>query len=190
MLHLWADQYRFHLRTQLLRRWRFPQLKMLLVQSVVWLRKVTNLWCDLEVKFLSDDYTNPKKLRPFGFIQFPNRSLVFPLMQHYEYTLRNADIGNEWYLAYITNALSKPIFFSWGLAHWQRFWTIHPTRSSIQMFKYNKIQQEYVNFCCLYLKQVFIAGVLYSIGRNVYSTAIYYWWFWQHLHLWLCGCHL
>jgi len=23
------------------------------------------------------------------------------------------------------------------LAHWQHFWTVHPTRSAIQMFKYN-----------------------------------------------------
>ena len=32
---------------------------MLLDQSVMWSRKVTNLWCDSEVKSLSNDYTNP-----------------------------------------------------------------------------------------------------------------------------------
>ena len=36
--------------------------EMLLGQSVLWLRKVTNLWCYSEVKFLSNDYTNPKIL--------------------------------------------------------------------------------------------------------------------------------
>src|SRR6218665_850164 len=32
---------------------------MLLGKSVMRLRKVTNLWCASEVKFLSNDYTNP-----------------------------------------------------------------------------------------------------------------------------------
>jgi len=33
--------------------------QMLLHQNVMWLRKVTNLWCDSEMKFPSNDYTNP-----------------------------------------------------------------------------------------------------------------------------------
>jgi len=33
--------------------------QMLLDQSVMWLWKVTDLWCDSEMKFLSNDYTNP-----------------------------------------------------------------------------------------------------------------------------------
>ena len=32
---------------------------MLLDQSVKWLRKVTTLWLDSDVKFLPNDYTNP-----------------------------------------------------------------------------------------------------------------------------------
>ena len=32
---------------------------MLLDQSVIWLQKLTNLWCDSEMKFLSNDYINP-----------------------------------------------------------------------------------------------------------------------------------
>jgi len=47
------------IRTRLLYRRRSQQAEMLLYQSVMWLRKVTNLWCDSEVKFLSNDYTNP-----------------------------------------------------------------------------------------------------------------------------------
>jgi len=35
---------------------------------------------------------------------------------------------------------SKPIFYSWGLAHWQRLWMVQPTRNAIQMFKCNTNQ--------------------------------------------------
>ena len=28
-------------------------------ESIMWLQKVTNLWCDSEIKFLFNDYTNP-----------------------------------------------------------------------------------------------------------------------------------
>jgi len=34
----------------------------LLDQSIMWSQKVTNLWCDSEVKFLSNDYTNPNTI--------------------------------------------------------------------------------------------------------------------------------
>jgi len=36
-------------------------------------------------------------------------------------------------------AFLETYFFSWDFAHWQRFWMVHPTGSTIQMFKYNTI---------------------------------------------------
>ena len=38
-------------------------------------------------------------------------------------------------------AFLKTYFFSWGLAHWQHFWTVHPNRSAVQMLKCNTKQQ-------------------------------------------------
>jgi len=40
-------------------RYSDSEAQMLLDQSVMWLRKVTNLWCDSKMIFLSNDYTNP-----------------------------------------------------------------------------------------------------------------------------------
>src|SRR6218665_261683 len=38
----------------------------------------------------------------------------------------------------------KTYSFSWGLAHWQHFLTVHPTRRAIQMFliQYNIVQPQ------------------------------------------------
>src|SRR6218665_724656 len=38
----------------------------------------------------------------------------------------------------------KTFFLSCGLAHWQSFSMVHPTRSAIQMFKCNTIQLQYI----------------------------------------------
>ena len=42
----------------------------------------------------------------------------------------------------------ETILLSWGLAHRQRFWTVHPTRSAIQMFKYNTVRCRIYSCSC------------------------------------------
>jgi len=51
----------------------------------------------------------------------------------------NSDCGSQLLNKVDTYLLTQNLFFSWGLAHWQRFWTVNPTRSAIQMLKYNTI---------------------------------------------------
>ena len=51
-------------------------------------------------------------------------------------------------------AFLKTCFFSRGLAHWERFWTVHPTRGALQMLKYNTIQWE-SSQCSVNIQQVF-----------------------------------
>ena len=46
-------------RMRLQHRRQSQQAEMLLDQSVMWLRKATDWWCDSAVEFLSNDYTNP-----------------------------------------------------------------------------------------------------------------------------------